>query len=55
MMDERFNAVLRVQKINPGSRILIFFHLGSRIWDQATATKEERGKICRPTFFVATK
>jgi hypothetical protein len=49
-------AVLRIRDVYPGSRIVIFFHLGSQIPDPKTATKE-RGekKFVVLSFFVATK
>jgi hypothetical protein len=45
--------IMHTSVADPGClyRILIFIHPGSRIPDPATATKEERGKICFPTFF----
>ena len=47
---------LRIRDVYPRSRILIFSHLGSRIPDPKTATKE-RGekKICCKTFFCCHK
>jgi hypothetical protein len=49
-------AVLRIQDVYPGSRILIFVHPRSRIPDSKTATKE-RGekKFVVLSFFLATK
>ncbi len=49
-------AVLRIRDVYPGSRILIFVHLGSQIPDPKTATKE-RGekKFVVLSFFVANK
>jgi hypothetical protein len=47
--------VLRIRDVNPGSRILIFTHPGSRISDPKTATKErgEKKYFVIP-FYVAT-
>jgi hypothetical protein len=48
-------AVLRIQDVYPGSRILIFTHPGSRISDLKTATEERSEKqfVVIP-FYVAT-
>ena len=47
---------MRIRDVYPGSRILIFTHLGSRIPDPKTATKE-RGekKLDVKPFYEATK
>jgi hypothetical protein len=37
-------TVLRIRDVNPGSRILIFTHPGSRISDPKAATKERGEK-----------
>jgi hypothetical protein len=48
--------VLRNRDVYPGSHILIFTHLGSRIPDPKTATKERGEKnLLSYLFFVATK
>ncbi len=43
--------MLLIRDFYPGSRILIYFKLGSRIQQQQ---QQRRGKICHPSFFVAT-
>jgi hypothetical protein len=47
-----WKPVLRIRDVNPGSRIVIFTHPGSRI--QKQQQKRRVKKICCHTFFVAT-
>ncbi len=51
--------MLRIRDVYPGSRIVIFVHLASRIPDLGARTKNSNkrgggGGIGCPTFFVAT-
>ncbi len=47
-------AVLRIWDVYPGSQILFFTHLRSRISEPKTATKEKVKKLWCHIFFVAT-
>ncbi len=47
--------VLQIWDVDPGSRILIFTHPGSRISDPKTVKKERGEKNCYHTFFCSHK
>jgi hypothetical protein len=47
-------AVLRIRDVYPGSRIMIFTHPGSQIWDPKAGQKRGVKKISCHTFFLAT-